>query len=165
MESYRKLFEEQFDSQIGNYSSAKRKRMDGLSNVLDKIAQQPELLAAISKKDFGAAGQMLRSQLESLSGDRLLSELSKGFKIGLGRSRAGGAQTNSLQAWIADWDAFELVPIPLATRPVQEVADEARHVFRRPISHPLPFQQPRYQRDRERNGREKHGRPTADHLA
>jgi class 3 adenylate cyclase len=79
MESYRKLFEEQFDSQIGNYSSAKKKRMDGLSNVLDKIAKQPELLTAISKKDFGAAGQILRSQLESLSGDRLLSELPGGL--------------------------------------------------------------------------------------
>ena len=79
MESYRKLFEEQFDSQIGNYSSAKKKRMDGLSNVLDKIARQPELLAAISKKDFSAAGQMLRAQLEPLSGDRLLSELPGGL--------------------------------------------------------------------------------------
>ncbi len=79
MESYRKLFEEQFDSQIGNYSSAKKKRMDGLSNVLDKIAKQPDLVAAIGKKDFGAAGQMLRSQLESLSGDRLLSELPGGL--------------------------------------------------------------------------------------
>ncbi len=79
MQSYRKLFEEQFDSQIGNYSSAKKKRMDGLSNVLDKIAKQPELLTAISKKDFSAAGQLLRSQLESLSGDRLLSELPGGL--------------------------------------------------------------------------------------
>ena len=79
MQSYRKLFEEQFDSQIGNYSSAKKKRMDGLSNVLDKIAKQPDLLTAISKKDFSAAGQLLRSQLESLSGDRLLSELPGGL--------------------------------------------------------------------------------------
>ena len=49
MESYRKLFEEQFDSQIGSYSSAKKKRMNGLSDLLDKIAKQPDLLAAITK--------------------------------------------------------------------------------------------------------------------
>jgi class 3 adenylate cyclase len=75
MESYRKLFEEQFDSQIGNYSSAKKKRTEALTQVLDKIAKQPELLTAIGKKDFATAGQMLRSELEPLSNDRLLSEL------------------------------------------------------------------------------------------
>ena len=75
MESYRKLFEEQFDSQIGSYSSAKKKRSEALSKVLDKIAKQPELLAAIGKKDFGETGRMLRSQLETLTNDRILSEL------------------------------------------------------------------------------------------
>ncbi|MBN8422540.1 MAG: HAMP domain-containing protein [Verrucomicrobia bacterium] len=75
MESYRKLFEEQFDSQISSFSSAKKKRIDSLSDVLDKIAAQPELLTAIQKKDFAAAGQMLRGQLEALTNDRLLSDL------------------------------------------------------------------------------------------
>lgn len=75
MASYRKLFEEQFDSQIGNYSSAKKKRTEALSKVLDKIAKQPELLAAVGKRDLGAAGQMLRSQLEMLTNDRILSDL------------------------------------------------------------------------------------------
>ncbi len=87
MASYRKLFEEQFDSQIGNYSSAKKKRTEALAKVLDKIAKQPELLAAIGKKDFGAAGQMVRAQLEPLSGDRLLSELPGGLL------RLGGSGT------------------------------------------------------------------------
>lgn len=85
MESYRKLFEEQFDSQISSFSSAKKKRIDALSNVLDKIAAQPELLAAIAKKDFGAADRMVRPQLEALTGDRIQSELPGG-----GMLRAGG---------------------------------------------------------------------------
>lgn len=79
MESYRKLFEEQFDSQISNYSSAKKKRTEALSDVLDKIATQPELLSAIGRKDFATAGHLLRSQLEGLSNDRLLSELPGGL--------------------------------------------------------------------------------------
>ncbi len=79
MESYRKLFEEQFDSQISNYSSAKKKRTEALSKVLDKIAIQPDLLAAIAKKDFGAAAQMVRPQLEALSTDRIQSELPGGM--------------------------------------------------------------------------------------
>ncbi len=67
MDSYRKLFEEQFDSQISSYSSAKKKRIDALSHVLDKIARQPELLTAIAKNNFPAAAQLLRPQLEALS--------------------------------------------------------------------------------------------------
>jgi class 3 adenylate cyclase len=84
MESYRKLFEEQFDSQIGSYSSAKKKRSEALSKVLDKIAKQPELLAAIGKKDFGETGRMLRSQLETLTNDRILSELPGALRPGVG---------------------------------------------------------------------------------
>ena len=116
MESYRKLFEEQFDSQIGNYSSAKKKRMDGLSNVLDKIAKQPDLLTAISKKDFGAAGQMLRSQLESLSGDRLLSELPGGL-LRLGGSGPAPNLTQALAGHITSNDKDkEKNKAPLAAR-------------------------------------------------
>jgi len=84
MESYRKLFEEQFDSQIGNYSSAKKKRSEALSKVLDKIAKQPDLLTAIGKKDFGEAGRMLRSQLETLTYDRILSELPGALRPAVG---------------------------------------------------------------------------------
>ncbi|MCX6850410.1 MAG: HAMP domain-containing protein, partial [Verrucomicrobia bacterium] len=84
MESYRKLFEEQFDSQIGNYSSAKKKRSEALSKVLDKIAKQPDLLAAIGKKDFGETGRMLRSQLETLTNDRILSDLPGALRPAVG---------------------------------------------------------------------------------
>ncbi len=75
MASYRKLFEEQFDSQISSYSSAKKKRSETLSKVLDKIAKQPEVLAAIGRKDFGEAGRMLRSQLETLTHERILNDV------------------------------------------------------------------------------------------
>lgn len=84
MESYRRLFEEQFDSQIGSYSSAKKKRSEALSKVLDKIAKQPDLLAAIGKKDFGETGRMLRSQLETLTNDRILSELPGALRPAVG---------------------------------------------------------------------------------
>ncbi len=79
MDSYRKLFEEQFDSQISSYSSAKKKRIDALSHVLDKIARQPDLLTAIAKNNFAAAAQLLRPQLEALSSDRIQSELPMGM--------------------------------------------------------------------------------------
>ncbi|WP_395750936.1 adenylate/guanylate cyclase domain-containing protein [Prosthecobacter sp.] len=75
MESYRKLFEEQFDSQIGNYSAAKKKRTEALSKVLDKVAKEPELLEAISKKEYAAAAKRLSMNLEGLSSERLFSDL------------------------------------------------------------------------------------------
>ena len=103
MESYRKLFEEQFDSQIGNYSSAKKKRTEALSDVLDKIATQPELLSAIGKKDFATAGHLLRSQLEGLSNDRLLSELPGGL-LRLGGGGTPPHLSQALAGHMADND-------------------------------------------------------------
>ncbi|WP_395742511.1 adenylate/guanylate cyclase domain-containing protein [Prosthecobacter sp.] len=85
MESYRKLFEEQFDSQISSYSAARKKRTEALSKVLDKIAKEPELLEAISKKNLGAAWQTLRAELESLTSERILSDVP-----GAGLMRSGG---------------------------------------------------------------------------
>lgn len=94
MEAYRRLFEEQFESQIGTFSSAKKKRSEALSNVLDKLAKQPEVLAAVARKDFAAASQILRPQLESLAVDRLQTELPGG---GNSRFGFGGGQQRQPQ--------------------------------------------------------------------
>lgn len=75
MESYRRLFEEQFDSQISSYSSGKKKRTEALSKVLDKLAHEADLIAAISKKDFSDASRLLRAELEHLTSDRILSDI------------------------------------------------------------------------------------------
>jgi class 3 adenylate cyclase len=74
MAAYRHLFEEQFESQIHTFSAAKKKRSEALSSVLYKIAKEPEVLAAIVKKDYGAAAQILRPQLEALAVERLQTE-------------------------------------------------------------------------------------------
>ncbi|MBB5032057.1 hypothetical protein [Prosthecobacter vanneervenii] len=75
MESYRRLFEEQFDSQISSYSSGKKKRTEALSKVLDKLAREQELITAISKKDLSDASRLLRAELEHLTSDRILSDI------------------------------------------------------------------------------------------
>ncbi|WP_395740645.1 adenylate/guanylate cyclase domain-containing protein [Prosthecobacter sp.] len=75
VQSYRKLFEEQFDSQIGSYSSAKKKRTEALSKILDKLAHEPDLLADLTNKNFEAAGQRVRTELENLTSDRILSDI------------------------------------------------------------------------------------------
>jgi len=67
MAAYRHLFEEQFESQISAFSAAKEKRTEAYSAALDKIAKQPELLAALSREDFAAAGQLMRPLLETLA--------------------------------------------------------------------------------------------------
>jgi hypothetical protein len=72
--AYRRLFAEQFESQISTFSAAKKKRTEALSEQLARLAQQPEIVAAITKQDFAAAGQILRPQLEALATDRLQSE-------------------------------------------------------------------------------------------
>lgn len=74
MESYRRLFEEQFDSQIGAFTVAKEKRSKTFSAVLEKIAAQPEVVAALARHDFAEAGQILRPQLEALASERTQSE-------------------------------------------------------------------------------------------
>ncbi len=72
--AYRRLFAEQFESQISTFSAAKKKRTEALSEQLARLAQQPEIVAAITKQDFAAAAQILRPQLEALGTDRLQSE-------------------------------------------------------------------------------------------
>ncbi len=74
-EAYRGLFAEQFESQINAFSSAKKKRTEALSAVLERVAKQPEVLAAMAKKDFGDVAQILRPQLETLATERLQVEL------------------------------------------------------------------------------------------
>jgi class 3 adenylate cyclase len=93
MESYRKLFEEQFDSQIGAFTVAKEKRSKTFSAVLEKIAKQPEMLAALAKHDFADAGQILRQQLETLASERTHSE-APGGGVHLG----GGGASHMPQA-------------------------------------------------------------------
>ena len=72
--AYRRLFEEQFESQINTFTAAKKKRTEALSAVLGKIAKEPEVLEAIAKKDYGAAAQIMRPQLEALAVERLQTE-------------------------------------------------------------------------------------------
>jgi class 3 adenylate cyclase len=86
--AYRRLFEEQFESQISTYSTAKKKRTEALSSRLAEIARQPEVVQAISMKDFPAAGQILRPQLEALATERLQTELP-----GMNRPNADGGGT------------------------------------------------------------------------
>ncbi len=74
MAAYRRLFEEQFESQINTFTAAKKKRSEALSSVLEKIAKQPGVLEAIAKNDFVGAGQIMRPQLEALAVERLQNE-------------------------------------------------------------------------------------------
>jgi class 3 adenylate cyclase len=73
--AYRRLFEEQFESQISSFSSAKKKRSEALSSRLAEIAKQPDVVRAIMQKDFATAGQILRPQLQALATERLQVEL------------------------------------------------------------------------------------------
>ncbi|MCB1276107.1 adenylate/guanylate cyclase domain-containing protein [Prosthecobacter sp.] len=77
-ESYRKLFEEQFEAQIGAFTVAKEKRTKAYSAILKKFAEQPDVLEAVAKQDFAAAGQILRPLLEDLADERQQSQLSVG---------------------------------------------------------------------------------------
>ena len=90
MAAYRRLFEEQFESQINTFTAAKKKRTEALSSVLGKIAKEPEVLQAIAKKDYAAAAQIMRPQLEALAVERLQTELPNGS--GPARSTLGGGQ-------------------------------------------------------------------------
>lgn len=90
MAAYRRLFEEQFESQISTFSAAKKKRSEALSNKLDELARQSDVIAAIARQDYGAAGQILRPQLEALAAERLQSEFPSGGAAGGGRQGAAG---------------------------------------------------------------------------
>lgn len=84
MAAYRGLFAEQFESQIGAFSTAKKKRSEALSAVLERMARQPQVLTAMGRKDAGQLNQLLRSQLESLATQRLQAELPGGILRAMG---------------------------------------------------------------------------------
>lgn len=86
-EAYRGLFAEQFESQIGAFSSAKKRRTEALSTILEKVAKQPEIVSAVKKQDVGAVGQILRPMLESVAAERLQAENPGG---GMPRAVPGG---------------------------------------------------------------------------
>lgn len=77
--TYTRLFEEQFESQIGAFSLAKNKRTEALSSRLTKIAESKDLQEAVAKADYDAAGQILRPLLEELATERLQTELPAGL--------------------------------------------------------------------------------------
>lgn len=87
--TYRRLFEEQFEEQVGMLTAAKKKRFEALSTILQNMAAQPEVVKAVQKKDFRELSLHLRPQLERLAEERLQSEL-PGLKQGDGGRGAGG---------------------------------------------------------------------------
>jgi class 3 adenylate cyclase len=72
--AYQRLFEEQFEGLIGAVTQAKNKRSEALSEVLERLAQNQEVIADMKKGDFLRAGMTLRPALESLAQERLQSE-------------------------------------------------------------------------------------------
>lgn len=76
--AYQGLFEEHFESQISSFSSARKKRTEALSEVLQKVARRPDVLSAMQRRDITALNQALRPQLESLATERLQAELPGG---------------------------------------------------------------------------------------
>ncbi len=74
--TYQRLFEEQFESQIAAVTEAKNRRFEALSSVLAKLAQQPQVLAAMAAGDAAAAARILTPSLEALAASRLQSEFS-----------------------------------------------------------------------------------------
>jgi len=103
--AYKRLFAEQFDSQISTFTAAKKKRTEALSDVLGQLAKNPEVLKAISREDFSAAGQILRPELEALSTQGLKGEpigavsRSNGFGqrplLGLGQRPGAGERAEA----------------------------------------------------------------------
>jgi class 3 adenylate cyclase len=72
--TYRRLFDEQFEEQVGMLTAAKKKRFEALSTILQNMAGQPKVVEAIQKKDFKELSQLLRPQLETLAEERLQTE-------------------------------------------------------------------------------------------
>ncbi len=88
--TYRHLFEEQFEEQVGVLTAAKKKRFEALSSILQSMAAQPAVLEAIQKKDFKELSQLLRPQLEALALERLQTEV-PGIRQGEANRGATGA--------------------------------------------------------------------------
>lgn len=72
--TYQKLFEEQFENQIGAVTQAKNKRFEALSSVLERLAQNPEVLSSMGAKDYLKTSMILRPSLEALARERLQNE-------------------------------------------------------------------------------------------
>lgn len=72
--NYRRLFDEQFEEHVAELTSARNKRFEALSTILQNMAAQPKVVEAIQKKDFKELSQLLRPQLETLAEERLLAE-------------------------------------------------------------------------------------------
>lgn len=88
--AYKRLFAEQFESQIGGFTAAKKKRTEALSVVLGRLAKSPAMLKAVEQDDFASALQFLRPELEELTSQRLQSELPGGAVRGGGFGTRGG---------------------------------------------------------------------------
>lgn len=73
-ETYQRLFEEQFESQITSATQAKNRRFNALSSVLETMAENPALVNAMRNRDYGQATRELRSPLENLATERLQNE-------------------------------------------------------------------------------------------
>ena len=72
--AYRQLYEERFEDQVSTLTAAKQRRFEALSTSLQKIAAQPEVAAALEKRDLKQLDQILRPQLNNLAFERLESE-------------------------------------------------------------------------------------------
>lgn len=72
--TYQKLFEEQFENQISAVTQAKNKRFEALSSVLERLAQNPDVLSSMGTKDYLKASMILRPSLEALARERLQNE-------------------------------------------------------------------------------------------
>lgn len=72
--AYQRLFEEQFEGLIGAVTQAKNKRSEALSEVLERLAHNPDVIEGMKKGDYLRAGIALRPTLESLAQERLQTE-------------------------------------------------------------------------------------------
>jgi class 3 adenylate cyclase len=72
--AYQRLFEEQFEGLISAVTQAKNKRSEALSEVLERLAQNPDVIVGMKKGDFLLAAMTLRPVLESLAQERLQTE-------------------------------------------------------------------------------------------
>ena len=72
--TYQHLFEEQFENQIADVTQAKNKRFEALAKVLERIAVDPEVMAAMKSGDFNRVSTELRPALENLARERLQNE-------------------------------------------------------------------------------------------
>lgn len=92
--TFRRLFEQQFEEQVGALTASKKRRFEALSTVLQNLTMQPTVLEAVAKKDFKALSQLLRPQLETLAQERLLAEFPGMRQADVSRGGNGRLQPN-----------------------------------------------------------------------